>query len=529
LARKRNAVDGFMIGAPSTPIVTIVFELEIERAAPGARDAAKSLHRQLKQAILDGRLAVGTRLPPTRQSTECFGVSRNTLAEVYERLLDEEMIVARPGAGTYVAPLRQTPLNANAPEGDLVQRRQLNPFWESEQLQRAIGFWGDASGRAADVDFRPAVVDSRDFPHGTFRRLMTKQLRALDRRPPSLRGPRDNQGNGGLRSAIAEHISLIRAVACDADEVIVTSGAQQAFDLLARVLVIAGSTQVAVEDPGYPPMRAAFAAAGAIIVPVPVDDEGLCVDRIPPGVRVVCLCPSHQFPVGTTMSVRRRAQLLALARDTGAVIVEDDYDGEFRLEGAPVPALRTLDAADAVCYVGTFSKCMLPSLRLGFVVVPAWMRNAVTAAKNCSDWHCPTATQIGVAAFIREGHLARHVRRMRGIYAARKRHLLRILEADFADLLEVVHSNYGMHVCALARETADVEEWCARVREEGVVLHSLLRYHAGTPARQGLVFGLGTMDEKMIERGLRVLRNAADKLESAGPPLDVQKRYVPRT
>jgi GntR family transcriptional regulator / MocR family aminotransferase len=492
--------------------VTVVFELEIERSAPGARDAAKSLHRQLRQAIVDGRLAAGSRLPPTRLAATCFGVSRNTLAEVYERLLDEEMIVTRVGAGTYVSPRKEPPANENALESAQRSQRQLNPFWLSDELRRAMGFWGDSTGRAAPVDFRPAVVDSRDFPHGTFRRLMTQQLRGLDRRPPSSRGPRDNQGNTGLRTAIAEHISLMRAVACDAGEIVVTAGAQQAFDLLARVLVIPGSTIVAVEDPGYPPMRATLAAAGANIVPVPVDEEGLRVDAIPPGVRVVCLCPSHQFPIGVTMSVRRRAQLLAWARDTGAVIIEDDYDGEFRLEGSPLPALRTLDAADAVCYVGTFSKCMLPSLRLGFVVVPAWMRAAVTAAKNCTDWHCPMATQIGVAAFIREGHLARHVRRMRGIYAARKRHLLRILETDFPDLLSVVHSTYGMHVCALSADGLDVEELCALVRREGVELHSLRRYYAGPPARSGLIFGLGTTNEGLIDRGLRSLRKAANTL-----------------
>jgi GntR family transcriptional regulator/MocR family aminotransferase len=209
------------------------------------------------------------------------------------------------------------------------------------------------------------------------------------------------------------------------------------------------------------------------------------------------------------MSARRRAELLAFARGTGAVVVEDDYDGEFRLEGSPLPALRTLDAADVVCYVGTFSKCMLPSLRLGFVIPPAWMRDAVTAAKNCADWHCPTATQLGVAAFMQEGHLARHIRRMRGIYAARKHHLWSSLEADFAGLLTPVPSSYGMHVCALTTNGLEVEQLCARMRVDGVALHSLSRYYAGTATSAGLVFGLGTSDEAAITRGLRSLRKAA--------------------
>ena len=209
------------------------------------------------------------------------------------------------------------------------------------------------------------------------------------------------------------------------------------------------------------------------------------------------------------MSARRRAQLLAFARDTGAVIVEDDYDGEFRLEGGPLAALRTLAAEDVVCYVGTFSKSMLPALRLGFVVAPAWMRSALVVAKNCTDWHCPTAIQVGVAAFIRDGHLARHVRRMRGIYAARKQRLLRQLEVHFADWLAAVPSSYGMHVCALATGDLDIEALCAQVRQDGVQLHSLRRYCAAAPVRTGVVFGLGTSDESAIDEGLWLLRKAA--------------------
>ena len=499
---------------PERSTVTVVFELQIERPAPGARDAAKNLHQQLRQAIIDGRLAAGARLPPTRLSLQCFGVSRNTLTEVYERLLDEEMITARRGAGTYVAARRErSRTQQDAREIPPPPGRELNPFWLSEHVRSAMGFWDDSTDVAARptiADFRPAQVDSREFPHATFRRLMAQQLRALDRRPPSARGPHGNQGNRGLRAAIAHHIALTRAVACAPDEIVVTAGAQQAFDLLARVLVIPGSTVVAVEDPGYPPMRVAFAAAGARVAPVPIDDEGLLVDAIPRDARVVCLCPSHQFPIGVTMSARRRAELLAFARGTGAVIVEDDYDGEFRLEGSPLPALRTLDAADVVCYVGTFSKCMLPSLRLGFVIPPEWMRDAVTVAKNCADWHCPTATQLGVAAFMQEGHLARHIRRMRGIYASRKHHLWRKLETDFAGLLTPVPSSYGMHVCALTTNGFEVEQLCARVRADGVELHSLSRYYAGTATRVGLVFGLGTSDEAAINRGLRSLRKAAN-------------------
>lgn len=188
--------------------------------------------------------------------------------------------------------------------------------------------------------------------------------------PPRFKSPQGNQGNYHLRDAITKHIALTRAVTCQPQDILVTSGAQQAFDLLARALVTRNETVVAVEDPGYPPMRAAFAAAGARLVSVGVDDEGLMVEQLPPDVAVICVCPSHQFPLGVTMSMRRRKALVEFARTRGAVIIEDDYDGEFRYDGSPLEALRTAEAADVAFYVGTFSKCMLSALRLGFIVAP---------------------------------------------------------------------------------------------------------------------------------------------------------------
>ena len=285
----------------------------------------------------------------------------------------------------------------------------------------------------------------------------------------------------------------------------VTSAAQQAFDLLARILVTPGDTVVAIEDPGYPPMRVAFAAVGARIVAVPVDEEGLLVDRLPPRVRVICVCPSHQFPLGVTMSKSRRAALVNFARQHGAVIVEDDYDGEFRYGANPLQSLRAADAADVVFYVGTFSKCMLPSLRLGFVVVPDWARRTLVAAKNCLDWHCSTPLQTGVSAFITEGHLAHHVRKMRQIYRARRQLLYALLRRDFSDWLEPIPSLYGMHVAAWARDGVDLEATVEGLPDASMKLHTLRRYHLSSSPRQGVVFGYGVVDLPDIERGLATL------------------------
>jgi GntR family transcriptional regulator / MocR family aminotransferase len=301
---------------------------------------------------------------------------------------------------------------------------------------------------------------------------------------------------------------VTRAVACNVDDVLVTSGAQQAFDLLARVLVASSDTVVAVEDPGYPPMRVAFAAAGAKLVPVGIDAEGLIVDAIPQNASVICLCPSHQFPIGVSMSARRRQALIEFARRHNAVIVEDDYDGEYRFEGSPLKALRGHAASDVVFYVGTFSKCMLPSLRLGFMIAPEWARQALVAAKNCLDWHCSMPIQLGVAAFIAEGHLSSHVRKMRRVYQQRRQLLMELLNQDFSKWLEAIPSHYGMHISAVAPGDLDLERMTEKLARNNVQLHTFSRYYLGPQTRHGLIFGLGAAHQSDLRRALTALHSA---------------------
>jgi GntR family transcriptional regulator/MocR family aminotransferase len=483
-----------------------LFEIEMERPIPGSPDAGNFLYRQLKDAIQDGRLAAGSQLPASRRSAQFFGLSRNTVAAVYDRLSNDGLVAARHGSGTYVADLPRARASMSSPASTY----QLNSFWLREDVTTAMGFWRDDSVAVPRaqmaLDFRPALIDSRLFPFDTYRRVSAKQLRGLEKKPPAFKSPQGNQGNFHLRQAITSHIALTRAVVCRPDDVVMTSGAQQAFDLLARILVTPDTTTVAVEDPGYPPMRIAFAAAGARIVPVEVDEEGLVVDSLPTGVSVICVCPSHQFPLGVTMSKRRRAALTDFARRHGAVIVEDDYDGEFRFGEHPLQSLRAGDAADVVFHVGTFSKCMLPALRLGFIVVPDWARRTLIAAKNCLDWHCSIPLQIGVCAFITEGHLARHVRTMRQIYGERRQLLYSLLRQDFSDWLEPIPSLYGMHVSAWARDGVDLDAIVQVLADRSVKIHTLGRYHLKPSPRQGLVFGYGAVDLPEIERGLGSLK-----------------------
>jgi GntR family transcriptional regulator/MocR family aminotransferase len=423
-------------------------------------------------------------------------------------------VVTRRGAGTYVAEsLTRAPARAvprSTPPADV----RLNTFWLREDVTAALGFWrdqpdtGNAHPALAQIDFRPAIIDARLFPFDTLRRVFTRQLRHLEKRPARYKSPQGNQGNFGLRDAITKHISLTRAVACRADEVLITAGAQQAFDLLARVLVKPNETVVAIEDPGYPPMRVAFAAAGARIVPVGVDAEGLIIGNLPTDVRVICVCPSHQFPLGVTMSKRRRLALIEFAREHQALIIEDDYDGEFRYDGNPLAALRSSDVADVVFYVGTFSKCMLPSLRLGFIVASEWAMPTLVAAKNSLDWHCSTPVQLGVAGFVADGSLRRHVGRLRGIYKARRQLLLELLQSQFTDWLTLIPSTYGMHVTAVARAALNLEQVAAELARAQVNIHSLRRYYSGRETQQGLVFGYGAVDLPQIRKGLGALRKA---------------------
>lgn len=472
-----------------------VFPFDLALPGRGEGLLAEALHRQLRAAILDGRLAAGTQLPATRPAATALGVSRNTVAGVYDLLVAEGYIAARRGAKATVTalPRRPRPAAARRMSGDA----PLNPAWRTPFL----GF--QPAGDPQGPSFRIGIPDCRHFPHETWRRLTGRALRALSRRPFSYA---PTQGLPELREAIARHVAFARAVACRPDDVIVTSGAQQAFDLLARALVTPGKTTVAVEEPGYPPMRAAFAAAGARLVPVPVDHEGLCVERLPDAARIVVVSPSHQSPTGVALTLRRRSELLEFAHRRGAAVIEDDYDGEFRFGGRPLDALQTLDRDARVFYVGTFSKSLFPALRKGFVVAPAWARVALVTVKHCADSHSDAITQSVLAAFIRDGHLARHLRRMTAIYAGRRAVLLEGLEQELASWLAPIPSEAGMHLSARVLRKAGAARLIAAARRcaPGVASHDDYAMEAGcAPA---LTFGYGVIDGKEIRPALIRLR-----------------------
>jgi len=498
----------------------LLFELNITQAPKGSRDISSNLYRQLKSAILAGRLRSGSRLPSTRNASFALGVSRNTAQDVYERLAHDGLVVARHGSGTFVsAPLRKAKAR---PDNDIFGKcdGRISEFWTGQDVSDWIGFWRESRGAGTSdeprVELRPAIIDPKLFPHAMFRQVMARQLRRLETRPTSFKSPQRNQGNHQLRKAIADHIALTRAVACVPEDVVVTSGAQQAFDLIARTLVKAGETVVAVEDPGYPPMRVPFAAAGAKLVPVRVDREGILVDEIPADASIICVCPSHQFPLGMSMSPARRKALVAFAAKAGAVIVEDDYDGEFRYDGSPLEALRSGSPSDPVFYVGSFSKCMFPSLRLGFLVPPRWAIQSLVAAKNCTDWHCSIPLQMAVASFVRDGHLARHVRRLRRLYRERRRHISNLLDTHLGGVVDLVPSFYGMHVAAVARTELDCESISEALSRRGVMIHSLDRYFLGPKTASGFVISYAAADPAALDLAVEALAEEISRASVRG-------------
>jgi GntR family transcriptional regulator/MocR family aminotransferase len=318
-----------------------------------------------------------------------------------------------------------------------------------------------------------------------------------------------------LREAIADYISRARGVAANPEQVVVVTGSQQALDLIVRLLVDPGD-RVVLEEPGYQGARQVLVAAGARVIPTPVDDSGLDVSRLPRGreVRLAYVTPSHQFPLGGVMPLARRLELLRWAEASRAIVVEDDYDSEFRYDGHPVEALQGLDRGRRVLYVGTFSKILFPSLRLAYVVAPEHLIPAVRGIKFLMDYHTPTFEQSVLADFIAEGHLERHVRRARTRNAARRKALLDALDEQLGDRVEVVGANAGVHVVGWLRDidVTRLDRLKRHAAGRGVGIYPITPYYMHLPRRAGLLFGYASLTEREIRDGVVALRESLDSV-----------------
>jgi GntR family transcriptional regulator/MocR family aminotransferase len=461
------------------------------------QDLSGQIYRKIRRAVLDGRLRPGEAVPATRELARRIGVARGTVGVAYERLTGEGFLESRIGAGTFVSQRRREARDpGSSPDGAL----RPHPRWPPPRT------WATFSGDHPEFDFRAGVPDLRSFPFRSWQRIVTRQLS----RSAMCNGEYgDVIGLPALRAAIHRHISISRAVDTHPDRIIVTSGATQALDLIARVLLVAGE-RVAVEEPGYPPSHELLQSMGAHVVPVPVDAQGIVTDAIPDDVRLVHVSPTHQYPLGVTMSASRRRDLLAWADRHDAAIVEDDYDSEFRFDGRPLEALQSLDSSGRVLYVGTFSKSLMPALRLGFLVAPPSLQPALAKAKFVSDWHSNLAAQAALAEFINEGTFARHVRRMRNRYQARHERINEILDQTADPWLRPLPAQAGLHITALlpAGTPPDTLPLARKAWAANVAVQPLSQTYAGTPTRAGFILGYGGIVRSRIADGISRLRDS---------------------
>ncbi len=466
--------------------------MELHLTVSTSGDIAASLYRQLLAAVRDGRIGTGERLPSTRELAARLDLSRGTVASAYERLCAEGILESRHGSGTYV-PAHVTPDRARcAPSGDRVAPRRV---WSElpASVPDPVGVSDDLAG---------GEPDPRLFPLATWRRLVSETLR------PSLlaMSPYTGTSHRALQDAIAGYLGRSRSVVAHSDDIILSNGSQQAFDLVARVLVAPGE-RVAVESPGYTSLVRLWVSHGARVTGVPVDDEGLVVDALPDDARVVYVTPSHQFPTGVVMSLPRRIALLEWAAAHGAVIVEDDYDSEFRYQDRPLEPLQSLDWDGYVVYTGSFSKILSPILRVGYLVAPASLQPALRRAKQLTDWQGDLATQGALARFIADGDLAAQLRRTTRTYAERRATLLAAL-AD-VDELQVVPSVAGLRIATRFRDPAvDDRAVCAAAASLGVGVEPLSTRYVGGEPRPGLVLGFGRIDAERIPTAVSRLATA---------------------
>lgn len=476
--------------------------MEMHVVIDGDKDLTGQLYRQLRQAITSGRLATGEKLPPTRLLAEQLKLSRKTVAEAYARLTYDKLLVGKVGSGSFVGPAAHAAKPAHL-ESTIAGAAVAARWRDMPTLLRHPSPAGSAR-----YEFIGGTPSRALFPQADWRRCV---LHALRQAAKSRGMYGETEGLPELRAAIARHAAFSRGVRCTPEDVIVTTGAQQALDLVARVLVEPGST-VAFEEPGYPPARQLLAAQGAKVVGIPVDAQGMQVAHIPDGTRLIYVTPAHQFPLGMPMSAQRRKDLLMRARELGAIIIEDDYDSEFRYEGRPTDSLQSMDSDGLVAFVGTFSKTLSPELRLGYLIAPPAILQAVAVAKHLCDWHTSMPAQWALAKFIADGALAKHIRRCHVEYAERRRLIVQRFSSDLAPWFELVPAQAGIHMAAMCRRTIDMDTLVRLARRAEVGLYCIDGFYHFTPARQGLVLGYGAIESAGINPSLDRVRDILEQM-----------------
>ena len=484
---------------------TTTFELML--APREARvPAYRWLYDSLRIEILEGRLRPGAKLPGTRDLAAQYGLARGTIVSAFEQLKSEGYVDGSVGSGTYVSKVLPDELlkaarhpRAQAPP-QVKAKRRVSDY--AKRLPQSAGF-DTRRARAFRTDL-PALDL---FPTTLWTQIASKRLRRIS--IPQLNGS-DSMGYRPLRNAISDYLIASRGVKCDPEQIAIVSGVQQALDLVARLTLNPGD-RVCVEDPGYQGAAGVFESVGAKVSAVPLDDQGMKVPRVA-GARLAYITPAHQYPLGLTMTLARRLELLEWARRSGALIFEDDYDSEYRFSGRPIPSLQGLDNAGQVLFCGTFNKVLFPSLRLAYLVVPPDLVPLCTAALSITRRHAALLDQAVLCDFITEGHFGRHLRRMRQVYAERLSVLVASARERLAGLVEISDVEAGLQTVGWLQKGIDGEAAAAAAASRDVEVTPLSRHSRARMAREGLQLGFAAVDAREIRRGVRELAIALEAM-----------------
>jgi GntR family transcriptional regulator/MocR family aminotransferase len=463
----------------------------------------RSICETIKGRIATGSLGAGARLPSTRSLAAEWGVSRTTVTAAYEQLIAEGYLESRQGARTQVARGLGPPPAPDGWTGPAEPPDRLSAY--GQRLAEFI--LPPVAGRVRMLaDFRYGDLAAEDFPLLAWRKAVGA---AMQRRHGHIRYD-DPRGSSGLRAALQGYLWRARGLRCDPDQIIVVNGSQQGLDLCARLLLNPGDRAV-MEDPGYNLACQVFLAAGAEVVPVSVDHEGMMTGSLP-SARLAYVTPSHQFPLGSVMSAPRRRELLAWAQRMGGHVIEDDYDSEYRFDIDPIPPLQALDQTGRIIYLGTVSKTLSPTLRLGYLVVPTPLAETFAKAKRLADRHTPSLEQEALAGLIESGAYERHVRRIRRRNGERRAALLAVLSAALGDAVTVVGADAGLHVVVWLNRVpkAQEEALIARALAAGIGLYPVGPLYIpaepdARPDKAGLVMGYASLNEQAINQGVRTL------------------------
>jgi GntR family transcriptional regulator / MocR family aminotransferase len=484
--------------ATSLPTATVALDRSSSTAL------YRQLYDQLREAILSGRLSAGTRLPSTREFADDLGIARNTVLNAFEQLYAESYLERRVGDGTYVS--------AQLPD-DLLRAKSLRPERERSKTNgqpisgNTFLSIGPGNYIGPPRPFRTGTPALDAFPYKLWGRLLARRWSTS---AATLLPYSDSAGYLPLRKAIASYLSTTRGVQCTPEQLIITCGSQHALEIVTRTL-LRSDNSAWIEDPGFLGARAALTAAGARLIPVPVDADGL---NIAAGLercaepRLIYVTPSHQYPLGMTLTLSRRLALLKLASERGVWIVEDDYDSEFRYVGRPLAALQGLDTDQRVIYIGTLSKVLFPSIRIGYIVAPSDLFDGFMRARCLAGHQSPVLEQAVLADFISEGHFARHIRRMRVLYAERQQTLLKAGRSELKGLLEIKPSEAGMHLIGWLPQGVDDQSAFRAATAAGVEVTPLSAYSIKPQKRGALRLGYTGYKPKEIWRATRRLATA---------------------